>query len=273
MCQSLEVSKSGYYNWLNRKLSKRKQENILLLYAIKEVFFKSREIYGSPRVCEELNIKGYSCSEKLVERLMRISNLRSKINKKYKVTTTNSNHKMDVSRNLLEQNFDIKNPGEVWVSDITYVKVNNNWMYLTVILDLFNREILGWDLSCSLETKSLIIALRNSVKKYKPNKGCIFHSDRGVQYASKEFRLLLNELELTQSMSGHGNCYDNACAETFFKTLKVENIYHKTYISQEEARRDLFEYIEIFYNQERLHSYLGYKSPKEYRKLYYKKTA
>ena len=273
MCQSLEVSKSGYYNWLNRKLSKRKQENILLLYAIKEVFFKSREIYGSPRVCEELNIKGYSCSEKLVERLMRISNLRSKINKKYKVTTTNSNHKMDVSRNLLEQNFDIKNPGEVWVSDITYVKVNNNWMYLTVILDLFNREILGWDLSCSLETKSLIIALRNSVKKYKPNKGCIFHSDRGVQYASKEFRLLLNELELTQSMSGHGNCYDNACAETFFKTLKVENIYHKTYISQEEARRDLFEYIEIFYNQERLHSYLGYKSPNEYRKLYYIKTA
>jgi putative transposase len=136
MCQSLEVSKSGYYNWVNRKLSKRKQENILLLYAIKEVFFKSREIYGSPRVCEELNIKGYSCSEKLVERLMRISNLRSKINKKYKVTTTNSNHKMDVSRNLLEQNFDIKNPGEVWVSDITYVKVNNNWMYLTVILDL-----------------------------------------------------------------------------------------------------------------------------------------
>ena len=271
LCRYLEVSKSGYYSWENRKISPRKQQNLILLYAIKEIHQQSRDTYGSPRIYKELNAKGYLCGIRLVERLMKVGKIYSKISKKFKHSTTNSNHSYEVSPNILNQKFQVEEPGEVWVSDITYIKVNKEWMYLTVILDLFNREVIGWDFSSNLESSSLIKAFNKSYMRYKPKRGCVFHSDRGVQYASKEFRNLLKEKGMQQSMSRSGNCYDNACAESFFKTLKVENIYHQDYKSEIEAKRDLFEYIEIFYNQNRIHSYLGYASPKEFRKLYCKR--
>lgn len=254
-------------------MSYSKQQNLILLYAIKEIHQQSKYTYGSPRIHEELLSKGYSCGIRLVERLMKVAKIYSKISKKFKQSTTNSNHNYDVSHNLLNQNFHVEQPGEVWVSDITFIEVNNVWMYLTVIIDLFNREVIGWNLSKNLETSSVIEAFNKSFMRYKPKKGCIFHSDRGVQYASKEFRNLLKERGMIQSMSRRGNCYDNACAETFFKTLKVENIYHQKYKNEIQAKRDLFEYIEIFYNQKRIHSYLGYTSPMEFRKMFNKRES
>ena len=273
LCRCLEVSKSGYYSWENRKISHRKQQNLILLYAIKEIHKESKSTYGSPRILEELNKRGYICGIRLVERLMKVAKIYSIISAKFRHSTTNSNHYYEVSPNLLNQNFHVESPGEVWVSDITYIKVNNEWMYLTVIIDLFNREVIGWNLSNNLETNSIIEAFNKSYMRYRHKRGCVFHSDRGVQYASKEFRKLLRERGMIQSMSRRGDCYDNACAESFFKTLKVENIYHQEYKSEVQAKRNLFEYIEIFYNQKRIHSYLGYTSPKEFRRMFNKRES
>lgn len=273
MCKALEVSKSGFYDWLNRKMSERKKYNLILLHVIKEIHLESDETYGSMRVHREILNRGFTCSLRLVERLMKIAKIRSKIRSKYRVSTTNSNHSYPISPNLLKRDFQTNGPGEVWVSDITYIEVNDTWMYLCIVMDLFNREIVGWNISDTLETSLLIVAFKNAVKAHSLKKDCIFHSDRGVQYASKEFRNILVKYNMIQSMSRKGDCWDNAPSESFFKTLKVERVYHRKYQNKEEAKSDLFQYIEIFYNRKRLHSYLNFTSPVDFRKMYYKRTA
>jgi len=273
MCKALGVSRSGFYSWCKRKMSKRKQFNLYLIHLIKQIHSESDEIYGAGRIQAEILRQGFLCNIKLVEKLMRMANISSKIKAKFRHATTNSNHEKRISPNLLKRDFSASEPNKVWVSDITYIEVGNRWMYLCVILDLFNREVVGWNFDDHMETSLLVKAFENAVNNCKPNKGCIFHSDRGVQYASDEFRIVLEKYEMNQSMSRKGDCWDNACAESYFKTLKVEKVYHVKYQTKEQAVSDLFRYIEIFYNRKRLHSYLGFTSPVDFRKQYEKRVA
>lgn len=198
--------------------------------------------------------------------------IKAKTKKKYKVTT-NSNHSYPIAPNLLNQNFWTNSAYRIWVSDITYIRTLEGWLYLTIILDLFNRKIVGWSMSDRLTAKKTTIpAFIQAVKRYQPLPGLIFHSDRGVQYACDDFRGLLKTFKAIQSMSGKGNCYDNAVAESFFHTLKTELVYHQTYHTRSQVKTSLFEYIEVFYNRFRKHSALGYKSPEQYELSTYKQA-
>jgi len=265
MCKVLKVGRSSYYRWYSGDISNRKLENFELTVAIKEIFTQSNNTYGSPRISAELKRRGHSASKPRVAKLMRLNGLKSKIRKRYRVTTTNSNHKLAISANHLNRNFIPAALNKAWVSDITYIRTNQGWLYLTTILDLFDRQIIGWSLSETMLTKETIIpAWKMAVNKREIDDQLIFHSDRGVQYASKEFRRYLNSKPLiTQSMSRKGNCWDNAVAESFFKTLKVELIYHQEYTTIQQAKLAVFEYIEVWYNRKRLHSSLGYNTPVE----------
>ncbi len=264
MCQALEVSRSGYYDFLYRPESNRSRANRILVKEMRKIHLKSKKTYGSPRITSALHDLGISCSRPKVARLMRLNGIKAKTKKKYKITT-NSNHSFPLAPNLLKQNFWVAVANRIWVSDITYIKTMAGWLYLTIILDLFNRKIVGWAMSDRLTAiKTTIPAFQQAVKSHRPPPGLIFHSDRGVQYACNEFRALLKDTKAIQSMSGKGNCYDNAVAESFFHTLKTELVYHEVYRTRAEARTSLFEYIEVFYNRIRKHSTLGNKSPEEY---------
>lgn len=264
MCQVLKVSRSGYYDWLDRPESQRSVEDEALLTKIKRIYKKSFGTYGSPRITEELNENGYTYSRPKVARLMRKNDIWAKTKKKFKITT-NSDHSYPIAPNLLKQDFWTNSVNRIWVGDITYIRTWEGWLYLTVILDLFNRKVVGWSMSDRLTANTTTIpAFIQAVKHYQPLPGLIFHSDRGVQYACDNFRELLNTFKVIQSMSGKGNCYDNAVAESFFHTLKTELVYHETYRTRKEAKNSLFQYIETFYNRVRKHSHLGYKSPNEY---------
>lgn len=265
MCKVLKVGRSSYYRWYSGDISKRKLENIQLTVSIKEIFHQSKKTYGSPRISAELKRRGHTVSKPRVAKLMRLNGLQSKIRKRYRVTTTNSNHKLAISANHLNRNFIPTALNKAWVSDITYIRTNQGWLYLTTILDLFDRQVIGWSLSETLLTKETIIpAWKMAIAKRKIESQLIFHSDRGVQYASKGFRKCLKGNHLiTQSMSRKGNCWDNAVAESFFKTLKVELIYHQEYVTIQQAKLAVFEYIEVWYNRKRLHSSLGYNTPIE----------
>jgi transposase InsO family protein len=264
MCKVLKVSRSGYYRWYCEGPSNRELENQKLTISIKEVFEESKRTYGSPRVTAELKRRGVNVSKPRVAKLMRLNNLKSKVRKKYRVTT-NSNHIHSISDNHLDRNFKPNALNEAWVSDITYIRTDEDWWYLTTVIDLYDRQVVGWSLSKTLFTKETITpAWKMATSKRKIDNNLIFHSDRGIQYASKEFRDQLNSNSLiTQSMSRKGNCWDNAVAESFFKTLKSELIYHQEYKTIEQAKLAVFEYIEIWYNRKRLHSSLGYKTPVE----------
>ncbi|MCL4160430.1 UNVERIFIED_CONTAM: hypothetical protein GTU68_039695 [Idotea baltica] len=269
MCRVLAVSRSGYYRWTKNGLSNRAKENITLTYMIKEIFEDSKKTYGSPRIREQLNRNGFTVSQRRVAKLMRKSNLYCRRNKKFRVTTS-SNHAHPISPNLLKQDFKVERINQVWVSDITYVHTGEGWLYLTIILDLFDRQIIGWNLSKRLKTTDTIIPAWNmATDKRQITKDLIFHSDRGVQYAAHKFRNLIKSNKLiTQSMSRKANCWDNAVAESFFKTLKVECVYQEIYKTRKEAELSIFEYIEIWYNRKRLHSGLNYLTPIEYENQY-----
>jgi len=264
MCKVLKVSRSCYYRWYSGGVSKRELENIEFTKLIKKIFYESKQRYGSPRIAAELRKQGYLISKVRVSKLMKLNYLRSKVKRKYRATT-DSNHKFLISKNHLNREFTPATLNEVWVSDITYVRTAQGWLYLTTIIDLYDRQVIGWALSSNLSTKRTIIpAWRMALSKRNITKPLIFHSDRGVQYASNLFRKHLKNNELiTQSMSRKGNCWDNAVAESFFKTLKTELIYHEKYESILQAKTSIFEYIEIWYNRKRLHSSLGYKTPLE----------
>lgn len=276
MCKVFSISKSGYYHWRQRKPSNRCQTNEAILSIIKEIYNTSKGRYGSPKITQELQKKGIKVSRPRVARLMKKSGLKSIVHKKYRVCTTNSNHNNPIAPNLLDRQFDVAAPGKVWVSDITYIWTNESWLYLTIIMDLFDRKIVGWSLSHTMATRDTVLpAWQMAVKNRKLERGLIFHSDRGIQYASNEFIKTLKEKKkrVLQSMSRKGNCWDNAVAESFFKILKSELIYHENYQTKRQAKIAIFEFIEIWYNRKRSHQKLGYLSPFEFEKKYYLNVA
>jgi transposase InsO family protein len=260
MCRVIAASRSGYYRWKIQPQSKRQKENEKILVEIKESHKNSKRAYGSPRIVEDLQAKGTNCSENRVARLMKINGIVGKAKKKFKATT-NSKHTLPVAENLLNQNFKAEQPNTVWVSDITYISTMEGWLYLAVIIDLYSRQVVGWAMSDRLTSGFVVRALYQAIGRRHPASGCILHSDRGIQYASKDFRDVLSAYGFIQSMSRKGNCYDNAVAESFFHTLKTEHVYDYRYETRAEARQSIFEYIEMFYNRQRRHSALGYRSP------------
>ena len=264
MCKVFKVSRSSFYRWYTTGPSKRRLELSLFTDLIKKEFEQSKKRYGSKRITEQLKREGYCISRCRVAKIMITNNLVSKHKRKFKATT-DSNHSYPVCRNLLNRNFNPCRLNEAWVSDITYIQTNQGWLYLTTIIDLFDRQVIGWALSTSLHTNQTIIpAWKMAIGKRKISMGLIFHSDRGIQYASKTFRTFIKSNPLViQSMSRKRNCWDNAVAESFFKTLKVELIYGDGFKTIEQAKTAVFEYIEIWYNRKRLHSFLGYKTPYE----------
>ena len=260
MCEVLRVSRSGYYSWLNRSESDRSKDNRQLLRDVRMVHGQSRRIYGSPRVAIELNESGVSCSVNRVARLMRSAGIRAKTKRKYRVTT-NSKHNYPVAPNLLNRQFAVDRPNQVWLSDITYIRTTEGWLYLAVMIDLHSRRIIGWAVSNRLKRDLAIRALDMAVALRKPPPGCIHHTDRGSQYCSHEYQKRLHQNSFTVSMSGKGNCYDNAAVETFFKTVKAELIWRNTWQTRRQVHTALFQYINGFYNPRRRHSTLGGKSP------------
>jgi len=265
MCQTLEVGRKGFYAWLNRPESPRRQENRRLLVEIKAVHQKSRKTYGSPRVHAELRANGYVCGRHRVARLMRHHGIVSKHKRKFRATT-NSVHSYPIAGNKLQRRFDVSKPGQCWVSDITYIPTREGWLYLAVTLDLFHRKVIGWAMDRWIGRQLAIDALNMAIRNGCLESGLIHHSDRGVQYASNEFQALLKTHAIQCSMSRKGDCWDNAVAESFFHTLKVELIQGNFYDTRQQAKADIFDYIEIFYNRQRRHSYLGYLSPVDFEK-------
>lgn len=259
----MQVSRSGYYVWLNRPESNRQSSNKKLLAEIHKLHKQSRETYGNPRITRALNKQGITCGKNRVARLMRDNGIAAKTKRKFKATT-NSKHNYPVAANLLNQNFSANRPNKVWVADITYIPTDEGWLYLASIEDLFNRKIVGWSMDKTMTRQLVLDALRQAVRRYRPSVGLIHHSDRGSQYASHEYRQALKDYGMLASMSRKGNCYDNACMESFFGTLKRELIYGNRFRTRDQARQAIFEYIEIFYNRIRLHSALGYMSPVEF---------
>ena len=263
MCQILEVSKSGFRKWLTRGLSKRQQEDQLLLKHILAIFKQNRQSYGSPRMTGALRLLGFRVNQKRVERIMRENNVSAAAKKTFRPKTTDSSHKLAISPNLLRKNKPAA-AGQIWVSDITYIMVGESWVYLCMIMDLFTREIVGYTLAEHMRASMVVETLQKAVSRYQPGQGLLFHSDRGVQYASGKFRRWLTHFGFEQSMSAKGYCYDNAAAESFFKSLKIEEVYRNRYVAFEEAASAIFDYIEIFYNKRRLHSSLGMMSPADF---------
>ncbi len=266
MCRVLKVSRSGYYAFLRRPESTRKISNIKLLYQIKEIYERSKQRYGFRRITAELNYLGYKCSKERVRRLMKKHNIKAKYRKKFK-RTTNSNHKQPVAENLVNMDFNPKDLNRIWAGDITYIWTREGWLYLSVILDLCSRKVISWKADKTMTETLVTETVSKAINSRRPDKGLIHHSDRGSQYASIKLRNMLKENNINQSMSSKGNCYDNAAVESFFATLKKEFIYRNYFVTREEAKQQIFEYIEIFYNRYRRHSKLNYLSPVQFENL------
>jgi len=273
MCEVLQVSYNGYYHWLARPFNKRTEENRKLIPLVLQIHKESGGTYGTRRIAKALQARAVPCGRSRARTLMRLAGVTAKQRKKFRVTT-NSKHSLPVAPNLLNRQFDVTKPNRVWVSDITYVWTSQGWLYLAVVLDLFFRQIVGWAMSNRINRKLAISALRMAIWRRQPAPGVMFHSDRGSQYCSHDFQRLLKTHKMTCSMSRKGDCWDNSVAERFFASLKTERVFNKNYRTREEARRDIIDYIEMFYNSNRLHSYLGYVSPKEFEnKQFLKKAA
>jgi transposase InsO family protein len=270
MCKVMQVSKSAYYKWQTHKPGKRAVFNSFLTQEIKNIHRQSKCRYGSPRIAKELNMQGIKASVHLVAKLMREQQIKSIIKKRYKVTT-NSSHKYAVAENKLMQQFSVVAKNKVWVSDITYIATRQGWLYLTSVIDLMNRKVIGWALSATMHAKHTSIAAFNMAlinSQLKPTDELIFHSDRGIQYACEEFTSHIKKHpNITTSMSRKGNCWDNAIAESFFKTLKVELVYHHQYQTRQQAELSIFEYIETFYNTVRRHKQLNNLTILEHQQL------
>lgn len=268
MCAVLEVSRSGYFEWLNRKPSKRQRENANLSAKILEIHTKSRKTYGYRRIHAELEAKEGPCGMNRVARLMKKQDLRPKTVRKFRATT-NSNHRFPVFENHLNREFMPTSLDQRWCGDITYIATKEGWLYLATVLDLYSRKIIGWAMNATMTTelvsRALLMALNRRGKTLAPH--LLWHSDRGSQYASGEFQNLLKDRGIIGSMSRKGNCWDNAVAESFFGTLKKELVHHEVYETREMAEKSIFEYIEVFYNRQRRHSTLGYLSPAEFEAL------
>lgn len=265
LCHILYVSRSGYYDWQSRPESKRSRENRRLAVNIRAIHRESRHTYGSPRIHDVLREAGELCGKHRVTKIMREQGIRAKSVRTFK-TTTNSKHNHPVSENLLKQKFSAKGPNQRWVSDITYVRTHEGWLYLAVILDLYSRAVVGWSMNKRMTTDLVQEALMMALWRRGAVKGLLLHSDRGSQYASVDYQRLLKKNSIVCSMSRKGNCYDNAAMESFFGTLKQELIHHAHYRTREEAKTSIFEYIEVFYNHQRKHSAIHYKAPMAFEK-------
>jgi putative transposase len=263
MAGVLDIKKSGYYKWLKNPVSKREIENDKLLIEIKTIHKESNGNYGSPMIYQALKAKGIKCSKNRVARIMKENNIRSKVKKRFRITT-NSKHNFPVAANILDRKFKVSEADKAWVSDITYIWTMEGWLYLCVVIDLYSRKVIGWSMSERIDKSLVIMAFLMAWNNRNPKEGLLFHSDRGVQYASKDFQKLLKKKKVLCSMSRKGNCWDNACSESFFHTLKVEEVYQTTYANRKVARLKIFEYIECYYNNFRMHSYLGYLNPTEF---------
>lgn len=262
------VSRCGYYEFLNRGLSKRSLENQVLLEEIKGIYKNSRRTYGSPRVHAELKKQGKFCSRKRVAKLMQQEKIQAKMRKKWKMTTQPDKKTVMVAPNHLNQNFMVEAPNKVWASDITYLATQEGWLYLAVVMDLFSRKVIGFSIGDKLKTDLIMNAIKQALYNRDMNKGLMHHSDRGCQYTSKEFKEITSRHGIQLSMSAKGRCYDNAVVESFFHTLKTEETHLCTYRTKEEAKLSIFEYIEVFYNKKRIHSTLGYLSPVDFEKAW-----
>ena len=267
MCQTLDVSRSGYYCWRRAPKSDRAQANIKLLKKIKETYKRFQGVYGSPRITQELREAGVECSENRVARLMRENEIAAKTKRKFKVTT-NSGHNLPVVPNLVNQEFTAAAPNQLWLSDITYIWTREGWLYLAAILDVFSRQIVGWSMNKRMTKELVLNALKQALGRRSITSELIFHSDRGSQYAAHEVRELLEQHGIKQSMSKKGDCYDNAMMESFISSLKRELIYpFPAFENRSEAKSSVFYYIEIFYNKIRRHSGIGNIAPAQFEKL------
>jgi len=263
MCRALAVSAAGYYAWRIRPESARSVSDRTTLSVIRVIHRESRETYGSPRIWKALVTQGHRIGEHRVARLMRQDGIRAKTVTKWRATTQ-SQHRFPVAANTLERAFTVEAPNRVWAGDITYVWTLEGWLYLAVLLDLYSRRVVGWAMSQRITVELTEQALTMALAKRAPTAGLLHHSDRGSQYAATSYQRVLDEYGLIPSMSRKGNCWDNACVESFFGTTKRELVYQRQYATRSEATQDIFEYIEVFYNRQRRHSTLGYHSPAEY---------
>jgi putative transposase len=268
----MRVSRSGYYAWNNREKSPRQSERERLIPKVKEIHRQSKGTYGARRIAKELEQQGESCRRSKAGTLMKLAGVEAKQKRKFKATT-DSKHDLPVAPNLLKRNFEVPEPDRIYCSDITYIWTAEGWLYLAIVLDLFSRQVVGWSMSNRIKKELVINALRMAVWRRRPEAGLIFHSDRGSQYCSHDFQKQLTLNGMISSMSRKGNCWDNSVAESFFGSLKTERVFDCSYLTREQARRDIVDYIEMFYNSKRRHSYLGYLSPKEFEKMMAMKNA
>lgn len=260
MCRVLQVSRSGYYEFLTRPPSWHQIEDDELKPQIKAAFKKGRKNYGTRRVKRELKKQEIAVSRRRIGRLMREEELQVQTKRKFKVTT-DSNHDKPIAPNLLEREFTVDTPDTAYVGDITYIPTREGWLFLAIVIDLFSRAVVGWSMDARMKADLVNGAMLMAIWKRKPAKGLIFHSDRGSQYASDSYRKILETHGVKASMSRKGDCWDNAVAESFFHTLKTELVHHCDFQTREKARAAIFEYIEVFYNRQRLHSANGYEAP------------
>ncbi len=266
MCRFLQVSQSAYYGWLHRVPSFREREDEQLSGIVKNAFEKSRNTYGTRRLKIAVSHQGRSVGRRRISRLMKEAGLVCKTIRRFKATT-NSKHELPIAPNYLDRQFAIDQINQVYAGDITYIHTLEGWLYLAVVIDLFSRQVVGWSMAAHMKAQLVNDALLMAIWKRKPEKGLLWHTDRGSQYASESHRQLLKQHGIQQSMSRKGNCWDNAVSESFFHTLKTELIHHQTFHSREEAKQIVFEYIEVFYNRQRLHSANEYISPVDFELL------
>jgi len=263
MADLLGVSTAGFYAWRDRPPSRRQLRRDRLLVEIAAIHGQVKGRYGSPRVHAELEARGHGCCLNTVAKVMRQAGIRAKTARKFR-HTTDSNHSRPVAENVLGRRFDPSSPNESWVADITYIPTREGWLYLAVVEDLYSRMVAGWSMGPTMTSRLVVDALQMAVQRRLPDKELVAHSDRGSQYASEHYQRLLGSHGIECSMSGVGQCWDNAPAESFFASLKKELVHHEDYQTRAEAKASIFEYIEVFYNRQRRHSTLGYVSPAEY---------
>src|SRR5580658_3599104 len=263
LCETLEVSTAGYYAWRQRPTSPQEQRRTALVVEIRAIHAEAKARYGSPRIHAELAARGQDCCVNTVAKLMHDHDLRAKTARKFRCTT-DSNHQLPVAENVLDRQFNPSEANEVWVADITYIPTREGWLYLAAVEDLYSRRVVGWSLADHLESRLVVDALELAVQRRLPEEGLLAHSDRGSQYASEHYQRLLAKHGIACSMSRRADCWDNAPMESFFASLKKELVHDADFATRAEARAALVEYIEVFYNNQRRHSSLGYVSPAEY---------
>ena len=266
LCDVMQVSRSGYYSWRNRGKSPRQQEYERLIPVVQEADKISKQTYGARRIAKEIEAVGVSCGKGKAKTLMKLANVSAKQKKKFKVTT-DSKHNLPVAPNLLNRQFKVDEPDKVYVSDLTYIWTQDGWLYLAVVLDLFSRQVVGWSLNGRMTKQLVMDALRMAFWRRKPGAGLLFHSDRGSQYCSTDFQKMLGSYKMISSMSRKGDCWDNSVAESFFGSLKTERVFFSNYRTRDDAKKDIVDYIEMFYNSRRRHSYLGYVSPRQFEEM------